>query len=266
VDIHLAGADGTELGVLRVTAAEPRNYDIEGITEIHWLDETRFWYVARVGHQGAYVDVWHIGPQFARSELEARVGVAGGPCSLAPDLKLLACVAEDHLANQLGINVFDYRSAISGEPPPEVGTLEHAAYSAIANRSGKADRDARVEGGLHWSGAGQVVFALRQAKRLELGTLDRPQAPTKSWILTLRPVSGIEGRVKTIRESGVGYEIVTEKGAFVVGDEADNTSTRRSAATLAAKKLRPQEPLAPPGMTEFSVLHRWCRDGRHTHD
>ena len=258
VDVHLARTDGTEMGSLRITATEPRSYDVEGIRQIRWLDDSSFWYEGRVGHQGAYVDVWDIAPRFARSDLRARLGVAGGPCSLSPDTKALACVGEDHLEDEFGINIFDYRTAVSGEPPPEVGTAEDATYVAIASRSGGGDSAARVEGGLYWRNGAQLTFALRRGTRLELGSLERRSADTKGWTLRRRPLVGVDGTVKTIEFRDENLEIGTDQGLFSIGFWAlDTAPGKRTGAVLAAVRLSSSEPAAAARLNA-RVLDRWC--------
>jgi len=263
VDVHLAKADGSEVDVLRVTAAEPRDWDIESIIEIHWLDDERFWYFGRVGFRGRYVDIWRIAPRFARSELESRLEVFGGPCTFSPDLKLVACVTDDLVASTIAL--FDYRKAVGGDPPPQADVPEDYDAYVFADKYRKADRDARVEGGLHWgSGGRQLVFAVRRAGgRLELGTLERRGKGTKGWKLELREIVGVDGDVKTIRLGKAGYELVTERGVFRIDREALYTPTaQRTSRALAAAKLGPPEAVYPPGLTEFSVLDRWCPDRR----
>lgn len=262
VDVHLAKADGTEVDVLRVTAAEPRDWDIESIIEIHWLDDERFWHFGRVGFRGRYVDIWRIAPKFALSELESRLAVLGGPCTFSPDLRVVACVTDDLVASTIAL--FDYRKAVSGDPPPQADPPEDYDAYVFADKYRKADRDARVEGGLHWgSGGRKLVFAVRRAGRLEMGTLERRGKGTKGWKLELREIVGVDGDVKTIRLGKAGYELVTDAGIFRIGGETRETPTLHpTGRALAAVKLGPPEAVYPPGLTEFSVLDRWCPDRR----
>jgi hypothetical protein len=262
IDLHLAKADGTEEGVLRVTAAEPRDWDLELISEIHWLDDNSFWYLGRVGFHGSYVDVWRTAPEFARSELESRLAVLGGSCTLSPDLQVVACVVDDPLAS--GIALFDYRAAAGGDPPPEVAVPERYDTYLLADKSRRIGRETRVIGGLHWGRGGrQLVFAVRRSGGLKLGTLERRGEGTKGWRLKLEEVTGVEGNVKTIRVGQAAYELVTDAGIFRIGGETRETrALHPTGRALAAVKLGPAEALYPPGMTEFSVLDRWCPDRR----
>jgi len=259
VDIHLAELDGSELDVLRVTADAERDWDIQSIIEIDWFDDDRFWYSGRVGFRGRYVDVWKIAPRigFATSELESRLAVLGGPCTFSPELNVVACAFEDHLAS--GISLFDYRKAVGGELLPQADPPDDYDAFVLAVKRQGADRETGAEG-LTWDPEGRrLLFVVRGAQRLELGTLEGHGEGTGGWSLNLRALTGIESGVRAIRVTKGGHELLTDAGPFWVGQDIDKASAH---GALEARAVEKSDAALPAGLKEFMVLDRWCPGGR----
>jgi hypothetical protein len=255
--VNLAGANGDEEGALRVTAPEPRDWDVRWIGDLHWLDDSRFWYDGTLGHHGGYIDVWAIASDFARSELESRLAVLGGGCSLSPDRAVVACITEDVMSS--AIAVFDYGRATKGGPLPQVPVPdEYDVYVFSRQSSGSRDA-AHVEGDLYWGRGGrELAFAVRRGERLELRTLQRHGAGTKGWKPTLREVTGVRGTIEDIREREGAYEFATEEGIFRIREQTGKTAVGATVAALAAEHLSQPEAIFPPHTPKTSVLGRWC--------
>lgn len=251
VDVQLADLDGTHAEALRVTANDGRPSDIEGISDLGWLSGDRFWSFGAVGHRGVYVDVWQIGSRFALSRLESRLGVFGSPCAFAPRLKLVACAFEDVAYSS--ILLFDYRDAVSGNPPPEADLPEDYASYVLTDKlyGPKAAKVVRAKA-LTWDEEGRtLLFVAVGGDHLEVGTLTGGPEGTEGWALRLLPVVGLEDqRVRTIRRTDAGLELVTPSGIFGLEQEV------AGAKALSARKTGPPE--NPEGVSELQVLDRWC--------
>jgi hypothetical protein len=255
-EIHLAEVDGSELDVLRVTADEERSWDVESISDIDWFEDDSFWSFGRFGRRGLYVDVWKIDPRFgfATSRLASRLGAFGGPCAFSPELKLVACAFEDLVKS--GIALFDFRKAVDGKLLPQTDPPEGYDVFALAAKQG-ADRDSRAEG-LTWDPERRrLLFVVRGAERLELGTLEGGEG-TGGWKLNLRALTGIESGVNTVRARQGGFELLTDAGPFRVHLDSDGASTR---GALEARAVEKPEAPRPPGLKEHMVLDRWCPGG-----
>jgi hypothetical protein len=247
--------DGSELDVLRVTADEERSWDVESISDIDWFDDNSFWTFGRVGFQGLYVDVWKFDPKFgfATAELVSRLAALGGPCTFSPELELVACAYEDWVHS--AVLLFDYRKAVDGKLLPEADPHDYDSF-ALAAKQG-ADRDTRAEG-LTWDPEHRrLLFVVRGAQRLELGTLEGGEG-TSGWKLNLRALTGIESGVNAVRAKQGGYELLTYAGPFRVHLDSDGASPR---GALEARPVEKSEAPRAPGLKEHLVLDRWCPGG-----
>ncbi len=258
VFVHLADTKGEYLGVLRVTATEPRDSDIEWTGKPRWLGETRFWYSARVGHQAGYVDVWEIDPaDFAASRLKSRLLVGGDSCIPSPDFGVIACVAEDWMAS--AIVLYDYTRAVGGDPPPDAPPdFAHAHSYEFAPGPQASKGSADVEGSLSWISPGELAFAIRAygSYDLKVATLVQHGSDLKSWVFRQSEVTGVEGRVQGVRAGKDGLEVVTDRGIYAIQEQTKPKD--HQPARLIATQVAPAPGGYPAALKKLWVLDRWC--------